>query len=217
MSGSGGVRGFSDSEPHGDPDSVRNPMEPDSKPVSRTCPSNLPVPLQPRCGAKRRGTEPPEHCRNRAGFKTDHVGIGKCHLHGGATPVKHGRYSTIKHESLRDLIDEHAADDNWIDTRADVAAARAVLEDFFNRYSDPAKNQACAECGKPSLDPTDSIRHLDVITKMVERVEKARALNAITRSDLNRVIGQMSGAVERRVRDIDVRQAILKDWLHIRL
>lgn len=36
------------------------------------------------CGASTAAGTP---CKNRAGFKTDHVGVGKCHLHGGCTPT----------------------------------------------------------------------------------------------------------------------------------
>lgn len=36
------------------------------------------------CGAKTKSRE--GTCRNTAGFKTDHVGFGNCHLHGGASP-----------------------------------------------------------------------------------------------------------------------------------
>lgn len=37
----------------------------------------------PLCGARKRQGE--GTCRNPAGFKTDHAGIGACHLHGGKT------------------------------------------------------------------------------------------------------------------------------------
>lgn len=36
-----------------------------------------------KCNAKRH--QKPGLCRNPAGFKTDHPGIGRCHLHGGKT------------------------------------------------------------------------------------------------------------------------------------
>lgn len=41
----------------------------------------------PTCGAKAANGP----CRNPAGMKTDHVGYGRCHRHGGATPnhMKH--------------------------------------------------------------------------------------------------------------------------------
>jgi hypothetical protein len=40
---------------------------------------------QALCGAKKRSDGKP--CRQFAGFKTDHVGYGRCYLHGGATPT----------------------------------------------------------------------------------------------------------------------------------
>ena len=47
----------------------------------------------PKCGAKTKSDGHP--CRNTAGFKTgDHVGAGRCHLHGGCTPS--GRKSAQK-------------------------------------------------------------------------------------------------------------------------
>lgn len=53
------------------------------------------------CGAKTRAGTP---CRYVAGYKTDHLGQGRCRLHGGATPIKHGRRSKIK-RTLRDFVD----------------------------------------------------------------------------------------------------------------
>jgi len=37
----------------------------------------------PKCGGKNRKGEP---CGNAAGYKTDHVGFGNCHWHGGSSP-----------------------------------------------------------------------------------------------------------------------------------
>lgn len=43
--------------------------------------------LDRRCGAKTRtgGERDGEPCRHWAGFRTDHPGVGRCYLHGGAT------------------------------------------------------------------------------------------------------------------------------------
>lgn len=43
--------------------------------------------LARRCGAKTRtgGERDGEPCRHWAGFRTDHPGVGRCYLHGGAT------------------------------------------------------------------------------------------------------------------------------------
>jgi hypothetical protein len=49
---------------------------------------------KPKCGAKTRagGGHP---CLRIAGHGTDHLGMGRCKYHGGATPTKHGLYSKI--------------------------------------------------------------------------------------------------------------------------
>lgn len=36
-----------------------------------------------KCGGRTRASTP---CQNAAGYKTTHVGVGKCFLHGGSTP-----------------------------------------------------------------------------------------------------------------------------------
>jgi hypothetical protein len=58
------------------------------------------------CGAQRRG-RPGHVCRNRAGQRTSHEGVGRCWLHGGATPIKHGRYSAVTRLSIQELVAGH--------------------------------------------------------------------------------------------------------------
>jgi hypothetical protein len=68
------------------------------------------------------------------GFKTDHPGEGRCYLHGGLTPIKHGRYSRIKRQAIRDLIAEFDADPDPLNILPELAAARALFVDFVERY-----------------------------------------------------------------------------------
>jgi hypothetical protein len=90
----------------------------------------LPVLL---CGARTRngGT-----CKRTAGHATDHLGQGKCNLHGGLTPIKHGRYSKIKRKRLRVIIERHEQDDDPLNLLPEVAALRGLFEDFINRYDE---------------------------------------------------------------------------------
>lgn len=99
----------------------RNPMKPSTAVAVHA----------PTCGARTRGTGV---CRNQPGFKTDHLGQGKCYLHGGATPIKHGRYSSIQRQELRVLIEHHEADPNPLDILPELAAARALFQNFIERY-----------------------------------------------------------------------------------
>lgn len=50
--------------------------------------------VKPKCGAKTRagGGHP---CGRSAGHGTNHLGMGRCKYHGGATPTKHGLYSKV--------------------------------------------------------------------------------------------------------------------------
>lgn len=68
------------------------------------------------CGAKTRDGSP---CELKAGWGTDHVGTGKCKLHGGASngapkgnknAVKHGVYEQVVKDRLND--DEKQVYDN---------------------------------------------------------------------------------------------------------
>jgi hypothetical protein len=53
------------------------------------------------CGARTRAGTP---CRYPRGYKTDHFGQGRCRLHGGATPIRHGLHSTIIRPSIQERL-----------------------------------------------------------------------------------------------------------------
>src|SRR5690554_1667741 len=85
------------------------------------------------CGAKTRSGAP---CKKQAGWGTDHLGQGKCRLHGGATPVKHGRYSTITRPRIRELLDQFENDAEPLNLLPEVKLLRALLTDFVERYDE---------------------------------------------------------------------------------
>jgi len=62
-----------------------------------------------RCGAKTRAGTP---CQQKAGWGTDHVGTGRCKLHGGKSTgapqgnknaLKHGRYTREAREERKNM------------------------------------------------------------------------------------------------------------------
>lgn len=85
------------------------------------------------CGATTRSGG---KCKQKAGWGTDHVGQGRCKLHGGATPIKHGRYSSVSRTRIRDLYERHAEDAAPLDVLPELAAARALFQDFVERYDE---------------------------------------------------------------------------------
>lgn len=253
------------------------------------------------CGAKTRGGG---LCRKGSGWGTDHPGQGRCKLHGGATPIRHGRYSTIRRPEIRALIEKHEADPDPLNVLPELAAARALFQDFIERYDQwreavLAWHASYAESMRPAspemvralndvidelesyigpvsdepevkmepepqahggwlrrereeegggarihasvriarrliesiqtapdlkpreiLDISDAIRHVDVISKVIDRIEKARAANAISRPNLFRLMAEMGRVVEHfnAEPDPDLRLQKVKDaWLAIRL
>lgn len=189
----------------------------------------------PRCGAKTRALD--KHCcRYPAGFKTDHPGEGRCWLHGGKTPIKHGRYSKIKRREIRDLVGKFLLDPEPLNMLDDLAAMRALFVDFVQRYgawreallawhdSWKAGENGPTAAPKPReiMDVADAHRILAEVTKVVERIERIKAANAISRSDLARVVTEMARSVERYVIDPaftpEERIRGIRDaWLSIRL
>lgn len=167
------------------------------------------------------------HCRLRAGFRTDHVGEGRCSKHGGCTVVKHGRYSKMKHVALRELVEQFADDPAPLDILPELAAARALFQDFIDRYQQwrdalVAWHQSyatgdAAEKPRLVLDISDAYRLLSEATKIVERIEKIRSADAISRPELNRVMSEMGRVVETVVTDEARREKIRDGWLGIRV
>lgn len=82
------------------------------------------------CGAKTRSGTP---CQKPAGWGTNHAGIGKCKLHGGATPVKHGLYSKYTNHRLAEMIDKLSNDEELLNLRKTIAMQQALIINILNK------------------------------------------------------------------------------------
>lgn len=213
-------------------------------------------------------------CRHAAGFRTDHPGQGRCYLHGGRNPTKHGRYSQLKHPTIRELIDKHSADPDPLNILPELAALRALFENYIDRYelttnallawhasfgltqrplpeplvmafanivddmeesyraggpemtdrqvSDLASARkflamlrgagSNEERPRMVLDIADAHRILAEIGKMVERIEKIRSVQSISRTVLEAIMQAMWRSVDARITDEDVKRQIAADW-----
>lgn len=169
------------------------------------------------------------YCRQPAGANTDHRGQGRCKLHGGANPVKHGRYSTVKSTALRDLIRHFDADPDLLNIEREVSVLRAIWVDWVNRYAEwrdalLAWHESFTDPDRETepkprqvLDLADGYRIVAEVTKAVERIERIRAANAISRPEFGRVMAEMGRVVEAHVRDPQVLEKIRDGWLAIRV
>lgn len=172
-------------------------------PAKPHAPSQAPEP-HATCGAKLKSR--PGACSKSAGWRTDHPGQGRCYLHGGATPIKHGRYSSIQREDFRARIERFEADPDPLNLAPEVALLRAFLEDLVERweaiYGPDGALLAWHESfqtgkedreRKPREMPDFSaISTLaDKVGRMVERIHKFRNEAALGLPVVNRIVEQM--------------------------
>jgi hypothetical protein len=179
------------------------------------------------CGARTRPGAKNKSCRRPAGWGTAHVGHGRCKLHGGSTPIRSGRYSSVKREDLRVLIEQFQADPDPLDILPELAAARALFQDFIERHDSwraalLAWHESFESDNRPAkprqlLDIGDAYRILGEVTKTAERIERIRSQNAISRPDLYRVFSELWRIVERHIDDPGTRKAVRDGWLSIRI
>jgi hypothetical protein len=82
------------------------------------------------CGAT---TRDGGSCELRAGWGTDHVGEGRCKLHGGnaGRPPKHGLYSTVARSEIAEKI-KVARESDPRDIAAEMAVVRGLLSDYLS-------------------------------------------------------------------------------------
>jgi hypothetical protein len=91
----------------------------------------------PRCGGLKHKTKEP--CQQPAGWGTDHVGQGRCKLHGGCNPIKHGMYSTCLRGRARevyDLLKDAPVDDASDEIRVGMAQFGAAIEQLADLSTD---------------------------------------------------------------------------------
>lgn len=159
---------------------------------------------KPKCGAKTRAGTP---CQFAAGYKTDHVGFGKCRLHGGATPTRTGRWSAITHERLAPLVKAFMADPEPLDLLPEVALLRALVLDFVERYNArvdalEAWNRLRDPNARPQRIPelSDIAAIVSEVGKMVERIEKIRVGSHLSEHpEFRRIMGAVGAVVQAEV------------------
>jgi len=192
--------------------------------------TNSLVAIKSACGAKTRAGTP---CTLRAGWGTDHVGEGRCKLHGGKSLRKHGRYSKVPSKAVREIIAELEAEpiEQQLDILPEARMIRALAQDYIERYNeltdallawnDPESVDAALEERKPRPqrlpDLHEAASLLESASRVVEKIHKREAQNAISRNDFYRVMGEMGRVVETFVDDSDVKDKVKDAWLSIRV
>lgn len=160
------------------------------------------------CGARKKRTA--GLCSKKAGWRTDHPGEGKCYLHGGRSPIKHGRYSKVTRPRIRDLIEAHAADPDPLNTLPELAAARALFQDFLERYDENTAALAAWHASR-SVNPEDQEALFALLNEM-EELQRGKGIELSDRQTelleaARRAVGQLNPEHQRPRSILDISDA----------
>lgn len=162
---------------------------------------------RPTCGAYGKRRKSP--FRNPAGFRTDHVGIGRCWLHAGR-PITHGRYSTLvraiakrRNEGLYEAL---RTDPEIESLREEIALQRSILtmlpEFLPSGNTLERHNQAVAAMQIAEAIGRNVVRMVQVTVAKQQRV---------TKSDIEELCRELVSIVCRHVPDMRVIEKIGND------
>lgn len=186
------------------------------------------------CGSPRsKGKE--GTCQRPAGWGTDHVGDGRCKLHGGKSKITHGRYSKITRPRLKELIAQFEGDPDPLNLLPEVILLRALIQDYVERYdqfteallawhSDWKENRQ-SEKPQQVIDILSAAKFIGQIGTLIERIEKQKQEGTISLEALDRVVEQFGvelvAAAQEVIQDADTRSALLgaveRRWGTIRI
>lgn len=169
-------------------------------PPAETLPVDPHAGQKPRCDAHGRQQNRP--CRHPAGFRTGHPGVGRCFLHGGLTPIKHGRYSEViraltkeRHAEVYEKIraENERLQESLFDEIALLRTILAILPDVW-----------------PNKTPMDKQQQMAAATQLVDAIGKTVLRNAqvghamgqrFTHEELLKLADAMSLVLARNIGD----------------
>lgn len=146
------------------------------------------------CGAFSRRTG--LGCKNPAGFRTPYT-VGKCYLHGGLTPIRHGLFSKrLKDTAAKKTFQKLLIDENCDDLSGELALLRLTVAEL---------QQAV-----PTLNPEQTLQKCLAVASMVEKISNVamklvniRALKSrmLSEEDITRFLQGVAGAVKNNIAD----------------
>jgi hypothetical protein len=156
------------------------------------------------CGALSKGTRQP--CQNVAGKGTDHFGEGRCRLHGGATPTKHGLYSKVRRTRLGQRMAEIADDPNLFTLRSELTMLKALNEQAARDYEKheaalQAWHRSESPCYKKLIDSSDASEIRDSIVEL--RSLESKRPRACPDAKIVATLVREIGRIQDRIRDAE--------------
>lgn len=152
------------------------------------------------CGGRtRRGTK----CQRPAGWGTDHVGEGRCKLHGGnaGRPIIHGRYSLKHRQSLAEKQRLFLADPEPGNLTSELALTRALLQDYLDRFPD--------DIPLSMDDITHILGMIESVSKLVERISRILNSTALTQAEVQFLLARFTDLMVTYIDDPGKRERFM--------
>lgn len=122
-----------------------------------------------------------DRCTLPAGYNTDHLGTGRCHIHGGkdiarraADKIRHGRTSKSLRHRVSGLVQKYLADPEPLNLRQELATTRALMESALDIVVDKGDLDAYMEA-IPGLRNT-----IELIGRTANRLSQIEQRYAMT-------------------------------------
>jgi hypothetical protein len=142
-------------------------------------------------------------CKRPSGAGTDHVGIGRCKLHGGASIVKHGRYSKTFRGEFGESVKEHMTDPSPLDLTLELSILRAYIDQVMGKVADGS--------GRIAGDAMEGLeRTIGSLQRLADTISKIQTREALTTSELRYIVGEFVEVLRSKVEDADLLREILE-------
>ena len=99
--------------------------------------SSIEKPADELCNARTSNFERP-YCKMKAGYNTDHLGKGRCYLHGGraGAPIVTAIYSKKLNSTLKEEYDKLIVDPELVNLRSELAVMKAMFGNFLGQIKE---------------------------------------------------------------------------------
>lgn len=183
--------------------------------------------VEDKCNARRRhGTG---YCRNPAGFKTKHVGTGRCHLHGGCggrPPARGGLYSpefkqTIaeKADAIRQHPELYSLTAEFVLVKAMISSVLEALPEDPMEWFEDGMDTVDGKRTRIGPDNVSKIRTLITLQDSARKTYKTmveaeqRAKTTLSFHDLMAILEQIREIIDGVCKDCPFRQTIKEQIL----
>lgn len=145
------------------------------------------------CGAQRPNQEPGVLCQNVAGERTEHLGVGRCYLHGGSTPThsKGAAVEILNREANKLLgIEGYAPVTDPYTALSDLAGEVVKLKDVLRQKVEELTTLR-SYGGEAAGEQIDI--HMQAYERALDRAEKI--LSGMARLDLEGRIARLHARI----------------------